>query len=83
MLGTWFSSGARLKVGEWQRIALARALVRASPVLLLDEPTSALESWVEAQWAARLHEMTPGRTVIVITHRLTTATHADRIHIMG
>ncbi len=82
MLGTWFSGGAELSVGEWQRLALARALARAAPVLLLDEPTSALDSWAEAQWAARLHEMARGRTVVVITHRLTTAMHADRIHIL-
>ncbi len=82
MLGTWFSGGTELSVGEWQRLALARALVRAAPVLLLDEPTSALDSWAEAEWAARLHEMSRSRTVVVITHRLTTAMHADRIHIM-
>ncbi len=82
MLGTWFSGGVELSVGEWQRLALARALVRTAPILLLDEPTASLDSWAEAEWAARLGEMARGRTVIVITHRLTTAMHADTIHIM-
>ncbi len=82
MLGTWFSGGAELSVGEWQRLALARALVRAAPVLLLDEPTATLDSWAEAQWPARLREMAAGRTVVLITHRLTTAMHTDRIHVI-
>ncbi len=82
MLGTWFSGGAELSVGEWQRLALARALVREAPVLLLDEPTSAMDSWAEAEWRQRLRQMAGKKTVLVITHRLTTAMHADRIFIM-
>ena len=82
MLGTWFSNGAELSVGEWQRLALARALIRPAPILLLDEPTAAMDSWSESEWGNHLREMAEGRTVIVITHRLTTAMHADAIHIM-
>jgi len=82
VLGTWFSGGAELSVGEWQRLALARALNRKSPILLLDEPTAAMDSWTEAEWGDRLKEMADGRTVLVITHRLTTAMHADAIHIV-
>ena len=83
MLGTWFSGGAELSVGEWRRIALARALLRSSPVLLLDEPTSSMDSWAESEWAGNLGRLTNNhRTVILITHRLTTAMHADRIHIL-
>ena len=81
-LGTWFEGGAELSVGEWQRIALARSLYRESPVLLLDEPTAAMDSWAEAEWVKNLKELASSRTVVVITHRLTTAMHADRIHIM-
>ncbi len=84
MLGTWFSGGAELSVGEWRRIALARALLRSSPVLLLDEPTSSMDSWAESAWVKNLGRLADNhRTVILITHRLTTAMHADRIHIMG
>ncbi len=82
MLGTWFSGGAELSVGEWQRLALARALMRPAPLLLLDEPTAAMDSWSESEWGNHLREMADGRTVLVITHRLTTAMHADAIHIM-
>jgi ATP-binding cassette subfamily B protein len=81
-LGTWFEGGAELSVGEWQRIALARSLFRESPVLLLDEPTAAMDSWAEAEWVGNLKKLATEKTVVVITHRLTTAMHADRIHIM-
>ncbi len=82
MLGTWFSGGAELSVGEWQRIALARAALRASPVLLLDEPTAVMDSWAEAAWVRSLRRLAAQRTVILISHRLTTAMNADRIHIV-
>ena len=81
-LGKWFQNGEELSVGEWQRIALARAFLRKSPVLLLDEPTSAMDSWAEADWIERLRENTRGRTVLIITHRFTTAMWADTIHVM-
>jgi ATP-binding cassette subfamily B protein len=82
MLGTWFSGGAELSVGEWQRVALARTILRNAPVLLLDEPTSAMDSWAEAKWARNLRQVARNRTVLLISHRLTTAMHADRIHIV-
>jgi len=81
-LGTWFEGGAELSVGEWQRIALARSLFRETPVLLLDEPTAAMDSWAEAEWVENLKKLAIDKTVVIITHRLTTAMHADRIHIM-
>ncbi len=81
VLGKWFG-GAELSVGEWQRIALARAFLRDSPIIALDEPTSAMDSWAEADWLGRFRELTEGRTAIMITHRFTTAMHADMIHVM-
>jgi len=82
VLGKWFG-GAELSVGEWQRLALARAFLRRSTLLILDEPTSAMDSWAEADWLARFRALAAGRTAIVITHRFTTALHADVIHVMG
>ena len=81
VLGKWFG-GAELSVGEWQRVALARAFLRRSPIIALDEPTSAMDSWAEADWLSRFRELTDGHTAIMITHRFTTAMHADMIHVM-
>lgn len=82
LLGRWFAGGTELSVGEWQRIALARAFLRRAPIIILDEPTSALDPWAEADWLERFRELARGRTAIIITHRFTTAMHADVIHVM-
>ncbi len=63
-------------------MALARAFLRQSPILILDEPTSAMDSWAEAIWLERFRQLAKGRTVVMITHRFTTAMHADMIHVM-
>ncbi len=83
LLGRWFADGAELSVGEWQRIALARAFLRQAPILILDEPTSAMDPWAEADWLGRFRPLAGGRTVIMITHRFTTARLADQIHVMS
>jgi ATP-binding cassette subfamily B protein len=69
-------------VGEWQRLALARAFVRQAPILILDEPTSAMDPWAEADWLRRFRDLAAGRTALLITHRFTTAMIADQIHVM-
>jgi ATP-binding cassette subfamily B protein len=81
VLGKWFG-GAELSVGEWQRIALARAFLRHASLLILDEPTSAMDSWAEADWLTRFRRLAAGRTTIIITHRFTTAMQADYIYVM-
>ena len=81
ILGKWFG-GAELSVGEWQRIALARAFLRDAALIVLDEPTSAMDSWAETEWLHRFRVLTEGHTTLMITHRFTTAMHADRIHVM-
>ena len=82
LLGNWFESGSELSFGEWQRIALARAFARRAPILVLDEPTSAMDPWAEADWLDRFRALADGRTVLIITHRFTTAMFADQIHVM-
>jgi ATP-binding cassette, subfamily B, bacterial len=82
MLGRWFRDGAELSVGEWQRIALARAFLREAPILVLDEPTSAMDPWAEADWLERFRKLAVGRTAVLITHRFTTARIADRIAVV-
>lgn len=81
-LGVHFGQGVDLSVGEWQRMALARAYLRPAPVLVLDEPTSAMDPWAEAAWMARFRALATGRTVVVITHRISTARHADLVHVL-
>ena len=81
MLGKWFG-GAELSGGEWQRLALARAFLRQAELIILDEPTSAMDSWAEADWLARFRSLVAGRTALIITHRFTTAMQADIIHVM-
>ena len=80
-LGKLFGN-AELSGGEWQRIALARAFFRDAPLVILDEPTSAMDSWAEQDWLGRFHNLVKGRTALMITHRFTTAMHADIIHVM-
>ncbi len=74
--------GAELSEGEWQRIALARACLRRASLIVLDEPTSAMDSWAEQDWLSRFRNLTAGRSALMITHRFTTAMHADIIHVM-
>lgn len=81
-LSKLFGPGVELSGGQWQRIATARAYFRESPVIILDEPTSAMDSWAEADWFARLQQLARGRTSLVITHRFTIAMRADIIHVM-
>ena len=75
-------AGAKLSVGQKQRIAIARALVSNKPVLILDEPTAALDPRTENELVRNLRMAREGRIVIVIAHRLSTIRAADRIYVM-
>ena len=83
MLGRWFAGGNELSGGEWQRVALSRAYYRQAKILILDEPTSHMDSWNETEWLHRFRKLVEAKTALIITHRFTTAMHADRILVMG
>jgi ATP-binding cassette, subfamily B, bacterial len=82
LLGRWFADGVELSGGEWQRLALARAFLKRAQIIILDEPTSHMDSWAEADWLDRFRLLAQGKTGIVITHRFTLAMRADVIHVM-
>jgi ATP-binding cassette subfamily B protein len=81
-LGKVFPNGVQLSGGEWQRLALARAFFRQSPILVLDEPTSLMDLWSETDWFDRLRALAKGRTCLLITHRFFTAMRADLIYVL-
>jgi ATP-binding cassette subfamily B protein len=82
ILGRYFAEGVELSVGEWQRVALARCFFRQAGIIVLDEPTSAMDPWAEHDWLRHFRRLAEGRTVLIITHRFTTAMYADVIHVM-
>jgi ATP-binding cassette subfamily B protein len=74
--------GLQLSGGQRQRIAVARALVKDAPIILLDEATASLDSESERQVQQAIEHLCQDRTTLVIAHRLHTVTHADRIHVI-
>ena len=82
MLGRRFDDGVDLSGGEWQKIALARAYIRDAQVLILDEPTAALDARAEYEVFLRFSELVAGRMAILISHRFSTVRMADRIVVL-
>ncbi|NSW93529.1 MAG: ABC transporter ATP-binding protein [Bacteroidales bacterium] len=82
LIGNLFDNSRELSWGEWQKIALARALFRDAPLIILDEPVSALDADTEYEIFSRFREILKGRTAIVISHRLTNISLADRIIVL-
>jgi ATP-binding cassette subfamily B protein len=82
MLGRRFENGVELSGGEWQKVALARAYMRDAQVLILDEPTAALDARAEYEVFLRFAELTKGRMAVLISHRFSTVRMADRILVL-
>ena len=82
MLGRRFENGVDLSGGEWQKVALARAYLRDAQVLILDEPTAALDARSEFEVFQRFAELTTGKTALFISHRFSTVRMADRIVVL-
>ena len=82
MLGRRFDSGVDLSGGEWQRVALARAYLRDAQLLVLDEPTAALDARSEHEVFERFAELTTGKMALLISHRFSTVKMADRIVVL-
>ncbi|MGC0318305.1 ABC transporter ATP-binding protein [Kitasatospora acidiphila] len=82
-LGKEFTGGADLSGGQWQRLALARAFYRDAPLVILDEPTAALDAQAEDQLFSQLRQLFAGRTVVLISHRLRSVRQADRIYVLA
>jgi ATP-binding cassette subfamily B protein len=82
MLGRRFDGGVDLSGGEWQKLALARAYLRESQVLILDEPTAALDARAEAEVFERFNELTIGKMALFISHRFSTVRMAERIIVL-
>ena len=81
-LGKRFEGGVDLSIGEWQKVAIARAFTRDSQILILDEPTSALDPEAEFEVFERFYELAKGKTAILISHRLSTVRMAERIFVL-
>ena len=82
MLGRRFDGGVDLSGGEWQKVALARAYLRDAQVLILDEPTAALDARSEYEVFQRFAELTAGKMALFISHRFSTVRMADRIVVL-
>jgi ATP-binding cassette subfamily B protein len=82
ILGKRFEAGEELSIGEWQKVALARAFMRDAQIIVLDEPTSSMDAKAEYEAFQNFHQLVSGRTAILISHRFSTVRMADRIYVM-
>ncbi|HEY6915658.1 MAG TPA: ABC transporter ATP-binding protein, partial [Paludibacter sp.] len=80
LLGNLFKGGEELSIGQWQKMAIARAFYRDSPLILMDEPSSALDAEAELQIIDSLKKLSHKKTAVIISHRLTTVQWADLIY---
>jgi ATP-binding cassette, subfamily B, bacterial len=83
VLGKLFENGEELSIGQWQKVALARAFLRESQLIVLDEPTSAMDPKAEYEVFQQFRELTKDQMAVIISHRLSTVKMADRIYVMS
>ena len=81
-LGKWFQNGEELSLGEWQKIVLARAFLRDSQFIILDEPTSSMDVHTEYHLYTKFRELIAGRSALIISHRFSTVRMADKIYVL-
>jgi ATP-binding cassette subfamily B protein len=81
-LGTMFAGGVDLSGGQWQRLALARAVFRGAPLVILDEPTAAVDPLSEEQIFQGIRELAARHTVVLVSHRITRIRFVDRICVL-
>jgi ATP-binding cassette subfamily B protein len=82
MLGNTFKGGIELSTGQWQKVALARGFYRNAPVLILDEPTAAIDAKAEHEIFRRVEKLTSDKTALIISHRFSTVRNADKIFVI-
>ena len=82
ILGKRFQDGEELSIGEWQKVALARAFMRDAQIIVLDEPTSSMDAKAEYEAFQNFHHLVSGRTAVLISHRFSTVRMADRIYVL-
>lgn len=82
ILSPEYAGGRDLSIGQWQRVALARAFIRDAPLIILDEPTAALDPRAEHDLFTSIRSLYAGRTVLLISHRYSTVRAADRIYVL-
>jgi ATP-binding cassette, subfamily B, bacterial len=83
LLDRQFKEGAELSGGQWQRIAVARGVYRSAPLLIMDEPTAALDARAEHALFSSIPRQAEHRSVLLITHRLASVRHATRIYVLN
>ena len=82
MIGNYFEKGEELSIGQWQKLAIARAFYRDSQIVMMDEPSSALDAGTETQIISHLRDLATNKTVLIISHRFSSIQWADIIYVM-
>ena len=82
ILSRSLADGEELSIGQWQKLSLARAFYRDAQLIILDEPTSAMDADAEFEFFEKFRQMVRGRTAIIVSHRFSTVRRADFIYVL-